>query len=478
MYRQLLVTLALSFIFFPLRGNAASRSQPNVIFILADDLGYSDISPYGQTQIQTPHLEQLARDGMRFTNAYAGNSVCGPSRAALFLGLHSGHNPIRHNPGVARGWDRTTQGDPPLPEDVPTFAKVLKQVGYATACFGKWGMGVPGQAGSPRRLGFDTFFGYASHVDAHTYWPDHLWKNDEKVPLDGKTYSHDLFTQQALTYIRTQRDRPFLLYLAYTLPHVELKPPSLVPYENQAWPDSEKAFAAMVTRLDADVGKIGALLKELQLDEHTLVIFASDNGPCTAGGHHASTFGSTPFRAEKGAPYEGGIRVPFIARWPTQIVPGTQSDLPISFYDVLATFTHLTGQTPPAGTDGISFLPTLLGRNSEQKHHEYLYWELAVQKGWQAIRMGDWKAVRLNVSQRGQPKLELYNLKDDPKEQRDVSANHADVVARMERIAREARTPNRMFPLTYEEFQTAPPFIVTPNAKQKKRSEKASTVAK
>ena len=211
--------------------------------------------------------------------------------------MHAGHNPIRHNPAQARGWDRTTQGDPPLPENVPTFAKVLKQAGYATACFGKWGMGAPGKAGSPRRLGFDTFLGYASHIDAHTYWPDHLWRNDERLPLDGKTYTHDLFTREALSYVRANRDRPFFVFLSYTIPHVALDPPSLASYADKPWPEKEKAFAAMVTRMDADIGKLLALLKELKLDDNTLVLFASDNGPCPAGGHKATTFDSTPFRS-------------------------------------------------------------------------------------------------------------------------------------------------------------------------------------
>ena len=452
----------------------AEPAHPNIVFILSDDLGYADISPYGQKQIQTPHLERLGREGMRFTDAYAGNSVCAPSRAAMFLGLHSGRNPIRHNPGAARGWDRTTQGDPPLPENVPNFATILRQVGYSTARFGKWGMGAPGQAGSPARLGFDTFLGYASHVDAHDYWPDHLWRNDQRVPLDARTYTHDLFTNEALAFVRAQQNRPFFLYLAYTIPHVQLDPPSLAPYENQPWPEKEKAFAAMVTRMDADIGRLMALLKEMKIDEQTLVIFASDNGPCTAGGHKASTFNSTPFRAEKGAPYEGGIRIPFIVRWPGRVSPGSQSDLPISLYDLLPTFAELSGQKAPAVTDGISFVPTLLGRAGEQKRHEYLYWELAMQRGWQAIRVGDWKAVRLEVSQPGQPKTELYNLKTDPQEQRDVAAKNPDLVAKLERMARDARTPNAMFPLTYAESQAAPPSTVTPNANQKKRAAKSA----
>jgi arylsulfatase A len=448
----------------------AQRGQPNVIFILSDDLGYADISPYGQKQIQTPHLERMAHEGMLFTDAYSGSAVCGPSRATLFLGLHTGHNPIRHNPSQARGWDRTTRGDPPLPENVPTFAKVLKQAGYATACFGKWGMGAPGKAGSPQRLGFDTFLGYASHIDAHTYWPDHLWRNDKRIPLDGRTYSHDLFTRETLSYVRTHRDRPFFVFLSYTIPHVTLDPPTLAPYEDKPWPEKEKAFAAMVTRMDADVGKLFALLKELQIDDHTLVLFASDNGPCTAGGHKATTFDSTPFRGEKGSVYEGGIRVPLLARWPGHIAPHSRSALPICFYDCVATFADLTAKPASAPTDGLSFLPTLLGRDAEQKRHEYLYWEYAVQRGFQAIRMGDWKAVWSGVSQPGEPKLELYNLKTDPREQHDVAPEQRTIVAQMERIARTARTPNRMFPLTHAEFQSAPPNIVTPNANQKKRA--------
>ena len=452
---------------------AESPRSPNVIFVLADDLGYADISPYGQRQIQTPNLERIAREGMLFTNAYAGAPVCGPSRATLFLGLHTGHNPIRHNPAAARGWDRTTQGDPPLPDDAPTFAKVLKQAGHATACFGKWGMGSPGKAGSPRRLGFETFLGYASHVDAHTYWPDHLWRDDERVPLDGKTYSHDLFTQAAFDYVHAHRERPFFLFLSYTIPHVALHPPSLEPYADKPWPEPEKAFAAMVTRMDADIGRLLALLRELRIDESTLLFFASDNGPCTAGGHKASTFDSTPFRGEKTTVYEGGIRVPFLARWPGRIRAGARSDLPICFYDVLATFADLTGQRPPAGTDGISFMPTLLGRETEQRRHEYLYWEYATQSGFQAIRMGEWKAVRSGVSRAGEPKLELYNLEADPKEEHDVSDRQPEVVSRILDIARTARTPNRMFPLTAAEFETAPPNIVTPNASQKKRAKAA-----
>lgn len=448
---------------------ADSDRPPNILFILADDLGYSDIEPYGQKDIQTPQLAKLAREGMLFTHAYAGNSLCGPSRSVLLQGLHSGHSSIRHNPAKARGWDRTTQGDPPLPDDAPTFATVLKEAGYATACFGKWGMGLPGQAGSPKRLGFDFFLGYATHVDAHDYRPDHLWKNDQKIPLDGKTYTHDLFTNGALAYIRDHQDDPFLLYLSYTIPHGPYDPPSVTPYENQPWHELNKAYAAMVTRLDSDIGKLVSLLDQLKIAEDTVVLFASDNGPSPLGEHRIESFHSTPFRGGKGTPYEGGLRVPLIVKWPNKVAPGTQSDLPVCFYDFLPAFADLAGQDNPPGNDGISFVPTLLGDNKTQTIHDYLYWELGDSNDWQAVRKGDWKAIRWKISIPNETKLELFHLETDPKESTDVSNKHPAVVARMERIFREAHTPNLMFPLTRGEIRDAPPNIVTPNAKQKER---------
>ena len=446
---------------------AAATNRPNIIFILSDDLGYADIGAYGQKDIQTPSLDKMAAEGMLFTDAYAGSPLCAPCRSTLFTGLHTGHTPIRHNPAAARGWNRTVQGDPPLPDDILTFAKVCKQTGYATACIGKYGMGTPGKAGSPDRLGFDYFFGYDSHVAAHNYYPDHLWRNDEQVPLDGKTYSHDLFTQEALQFVREHQEQPFLLYLPYTIPHVKLDPPSLEPYTDKPWPPAEKAYAAMVTRMDRDIGKLMDLLKALNLDNQTVIMFAGDNGPCAAGGHKITTFHSTPFRALKGRPYEGGIRVSFLARWPGHIPAGRKTAQPIAFWDVLPTCADLAGVPVTAPVDGISFLPTLLGRPQEQKEHAYFYWELGAEKGFQEIRLGNWKAEILNVSRPEPPKLELYNLKDDPAEKNDVAAEHLDVVKKMEQVAKAARTSDPMFPLTYEECQKAAPRGVKPLGKAK-----------
>lgn len=453
--------------FSGLASAAAATPRPNIIFILSDDLGYADIGPYGQKDIQTPALDQMAAEGMLFTDAYAGSSLCAPCRSTLFTGLHTGHTPIRHNPIAARGWNRTAQGDPPLPDDILTFAKVCKQAGYATACIGKYGLGMPGKAGSPDRLGFDYFFGYDSHVAAHNYYPDYLWRNNEKVPLDGKTYSHDLFTREALEFVTKHKDHPFLLYLPYTIPHVPLNPPSVEPYADKPWPPPEKAFAAMITRMDRDIGKLAGLLKTLDLDDKTVMMFAGDNGPCIAGGHKATTFHSTPFRSEKGHPYEGGIRVSFLARWPGHIPAGQKTAQPIAFWDVLPTCADLAGVPVAAPVDGISFLPTLLGRPKEQKQHDYLYWELAADKGFQEIRMGDWKAEILEVSRPGRPKLELYNLKNDPAERTDVAVEHPEMVKKIEQIAKEARTSNAMFPLTYEECQKAAPRKATPRVKAK-----------
>jgi len=448
------------------RARAATMGKrPNVVFILADDLGYADVGCYGQKRIRTPNIDKLAAEGMRFTQFYSGNPVCAPSRCALMTGYHSGHGQVRNNKQVGGedAWTLgvTTGGQHPLAEGTFTVGHLLKKAGYTTGAFGKWGLGRVGTTGDPQKQGFDHFFGYICQRQAHTYYPNHLWRDGQVFWIeenkDGaeRVYSHDLIAEEALKFLRTNKDRPFFLYVPFTIPHVSLQVPedSLAPYKGQ-WPDpaydgkrgyvphvSPRAcYAGMVSRMDKDVGRITALLKELGLEENTLVIFASDNGPTNAGGSDADFFGGAgPFHGLKGSVWEGGIRVPFIARWPGRIKPGSESGHVAAFWDLLPTCAELVGAQPPQGIDGISLLPTLLGQ-SDQKKHEYLYWEL---NGQQGVRLGDWKAVRLKPNQ----KIQLFNLKTDIGEKDDLADQHPDIVARMQDILTNGRTESDVFPL-------------------------------
>ena len=441
------------------------RRRPNVVFILADDLGYADVGCYGQKKIRTPNIDRLAAEGMRFTQFYSGNPVCAPSRCALMTGYHSGHGQVRNNMQVG-GQDAwtlgvTTGGQWPLAAGTFTVGHLFKKAGYTTGAFGKWGLGRVGTTGDPQTQGFDHFFGYICQRQAHTYYPNHLWRDGQVFWIeenkDGaeRVYSHDLIAEEALKFLRTNKDRPFFLYVPFTIPHVSLQVPedSLAPYKGQ-WPDpaydgkrgyvphaSPRAcYAGMVSRMDKDVGRITALLKELGLEENTLVIFSSDNGPTNAGGSDASFFGGAgPFHGLKGSVWEGGVHVPFIARWTGRIKPGSESDHVAAFWDFLPTCAELLGEKPPQGIDGISLLPTLLGQ-SGQKKHEYLYWEL---NGQQGVRLGDWKAVRLRPNQ----KIQLFDLKTDIGEKDDIADQHPDVVARMQDIRTNGRTESDVFPL-------------------------------
>src|SRR5688572_7541707 len=431
----------------------AEGRKPNVIFIMADDLGYGHLGCYGQKHIRTPHIDRLAAEGMRFTQCYAGSAVCAPSRSVLMTGLHAGHTPIRANGG----------GQALLPEDV-TVAEVLKKAGYATGMFGKWGLGDWGTTGVPSKQGFDEYFGYLHQVHAHRYYVEYLWKNDERYPLpgnaDGKQgqYTHDVIMEEALDFVRRHRERPFFLHLTPTIPHVELIVPEVSrkeylgkfeetpfdePREGYADPTHPKAtLAGMISHMDRSIGWLMELLKELKLDEDTLVFFTSDNGAQGGYGSHPEFFNATGgLRGVKTQLYEGGIRVPMIARWPGKIAPGSASAHVWAHHDVMATLAEVAGLEPPNGTDGISVLPTLTGRDAQQKH-EYLYWEL--QNGprapfQQAVRLGDWKGYRKRA---GAP-LELYDLKTDPAESKDVVREHPQVAQRLERILKEARTEPR-----------------------------------
>ena len=417
------------------------RRKPNIVFILADDLGYGDLGCYGQKMIRTRVLDKMAHEGIRFTDCYAGGTVCAPSRCSLMTGQHTGHCLIRGN-------DRT----PLRPEDV-AVAELLKQSGYRTGIIGKWGLGEPGTTGIPNRKGFDYWFGYLNQTHAHNYYPDYLWRNEEKVDIPPGTYSHDLFTQEALDFVKREQDNPFFLYLAYTIPHVNneefrakrqgMQVPSGYPYTKEAWPETERNKAAMITRMDRDIGKLLRLLQDLGLDDDTVVFFTSDNGPHQEGGVKPDFFDSNgPLRGIKRDLYEGGIRVPMIVRWPGKIKPGQESDQVWAFWDFLPTACEIAGAKPPSGIDGISMLAELTG--CHQRDHEYLYWEFHERGFAQAVRLGKWKAVR---NDKAKP-IELYDLETDLGETKDIAAQHPDVVARVEQVLKSARTHSDYWPKT------------------------------
>lgn len=446
---------------------------PNIVYILADDLGYGDLSCYGQQKFSTPNIDRLAAEGMLFTQHYTGCTVSAPSRSSLMTGLHTGHTPVRGN----RGWE--PEGNWPLPANTYTLGKMLKTRGYVTGAFGKWGLGYIESEGDPNLQGFDEFFGYNCQSLAHNYYPDHLWHNHEKVNLTGNdnyktgTYSADLIHKAAIDFLETNRNKPFFLFYPSTIPHAELSAKEeymnryrgkfnpeksfngvdsgsayrLGPYGSQ--PESHAAFAAMVTELDDYVGGLLAKLKELGLAENTIIIFASDNGPHLEGGADPEYFNSNgPLKGFKRDVYEGGIRTPMIVRWPGKVKKGSQSDHVSAFWDILPTFEEITGSEISTEIDGISFLPALLGKN--QKQHEYLYWEFHEQGGKVAVRMGNWKAVRLNFDKIPKGDTELYDLSMDIGETINLAKSYPEIVAKMEAIMVQAHTPSKVFPFADE----------------------------
>jgi arylsulfatase A-like enzyme len=433
--------------------SAQTRAKkPNIVFILADDLGYGDIGSYGQKQIATPNLDRIAAEGMRFTQAYAGSTVCAPSRCCLMTGKHTGHAWVRGNKGPELAL---------RPRDL-TVAEVLKRSGYRMGLFGKWSLGGIGTTGYPTKKGFDEWFGFFSQTQAHNYYPELLLDGSTEHLLRGNMacqkgeYTHDLFTEHALKFLDKGKSEPFFLYLPYTIPHANnemgratgngMEVPTDAPYSNKSWPQQEKDFAAMITRMDNDIGKIMVQLKASGVDENTIVIFSSDNGPHEEGGHKSDFFDSNgPLRGIKRDLYEGGIRVPALARWPGKIQAGQVSDQIWAFWDFLPTAAELAGLPPPTGIDGISMAPALLGK--PQKSHEYLYWEFHERGFHRAVRMGDWKGVRLGTKL----PLELYNLKEDIGEENNVAAKYPKVVAEVERIMKEARTDSAEFPIRERE---------------------------
>jgi arylsulfatase A len=428
---------------------ASAATKPNVIFILADDLGYGDLGCFGQTKIKTPNVDRLAAEGMRFTQAYAGSTVCAPSRCTLLTGKHTGHSAIRGN------GELDPEGQRPMPADTFTVGHLMKRTGYSTGIIGKWGLGFPGSVSTPDKMGFDYFFGYNCQRKAHEYYPDYLWRNTEKVMLDGKKYSHDLMAEEALEFVRRNKNQPFFLYLAFTIPHGKYQVPDQGQYANEAWPEQQKILAAMITRLDKDVGRLMALLKELNLDDNTLVFFASDNG----AGHQPKFFQSSgPLRGMKRDMYEGGLRSPSIARWPGKIKSGVVSEQVWAFWDLMPTLAELTEQKSPPKMDGVSIVPALLEGKTVQ--HPPLYFEFHERGFTVAARDGDWKAVRLGTKQ----PIELYDLKSDAAEQHDVAAKHPDVVKSFDEFLKSARTESSMWPIR-EMFRKGRKLL-----KRKKRS--------
>ncbi|TRX59170.1 arylsulfatase [Fulvivirga sp. M361] len=447
-----------------------STVPPNIIYIIADDLGYGDLGCYGQQKIQTPNIDKLAQEGMLFTQHYSGSTVCAPSRSVVMTGQHTGHTPIRGNREIK------PEGQYPLPDSAITVAEMLKGSGYATGAFGKWGLGYPASEGDPVNQGFDTFYGYNCQRLGHHYYPRHLWHNRDSVVLHENSdrnkgqYAPALIHEQALQFIEKNHDTPFFLYRPTIIPHAELAAPEEYmdksrggfgaeepyvgydegpeyrsgPYESQQEPHT--AFAAMVDLMDQQVGQIMHKLEELGIADRTIIIFTSDNGPHREGGADPDFFDSNgPLRGYKRDLYEGGIRVPMIVRWPGQVKAGSRTDHISAFWDVFPTLAGITSQPTPDYIDGISFLPTLLGQEGEQSEHEYLYWEFHEKGGRVAARADNWKAVKYDILRNPGAPVELYDLSKDPGEQNDLSAFHPERVTAMEEIFSAARVASPVF---------------------------------
>ena len=448
------------------------NKRPNIILILADDLGYADLGCYGQQKTETPNIDKLAKNGLQFMQFYAGTTVCAPSRASLLTGLHTGHTAVRGNAGYQ------PEGQTPLPDSVITIATVLKENGYETAAFGKWGLGYITTPGDPNKKGFDTFFGYNCQSLAHNYYPDHLWNNHERIDLpenagSNAVYSADYIHEHAMQFLNKQHGKPFFLYLPYTLPHGDVIAPqdSIYNYyvkkfgeaarqpgppkndgeQHRFEPYPHAAFATMVARLDKYTAEILQSLREKGLEENTLVIFTSDNGPHRENGGDPEFFTNHGvLRGIKRDLYEGGIRVPFIAYWKGVIVPGISQE-PAAQYDLYPLFQQLAGIAVNKKIDGISILP-LLRHAKMQRRHEYLYWEFHENNGRQALRWKNWKAVKLNVNKDATPQVELYDLSTDPSETNNVSAQYPATAKKMAVMIGQAHQPNKQWPLLPGEF--------------------------
>jgi len=465
------VLLSMGLYFFYLNSQA---DKYNVIYILADDLGYGDLSCYGQVRFKTPNIDKLAEHGIKFINHYAGSTVCAPSRSALVTGMHTGHTYIRGNRSTLPKHQIS------LPKEAITIPKLLGNIGYTNGAFGKWGLGNSGSEGDPNLQGFDEFFGYTSHRNAHHYYPYHLWHNGKKIILKGNagkregTYSQDTIHKEAMKFLDKNKDDPFFMYYCTILPHAELfAPPRYMEAHKGKYPPEKSyngtdrgpkfrkgafgsqeechaAFAAMINLLDDQVGEIVDKVNELGIADKTLIMFASDNGPHKAGGGDPEYFnGSGGLRGIKRDLFEGGIRAPFIAKLPGKVEPGV-SDHICANWDLMPTLCDLVGINPPKNIDGISFLPTLFG--GDQKEHDHLYWEFHEQKGKQAVRMGKWKGVKLNMNNRPNKNIKLFDLSVDPAEQNNIADNHPDIVKEIKNIMKVEHRESAEFQFPFEEL--------------------------
>ncbi len=456
---------------------AAKAAPPNIIYILADDLGWGDLSCLGQEHFETPNIDALKAKGMFFTDHYSGSTVCAPSRSALMTGQHTGHTFVRGNKEVM------PEGQHPIPDEVVLLPEMLKEAGYVSGAFGKWGLGYPGSEGDPMKQGFDVFYGYNCQRLGHHYYPYHLWDNDKMVVLDGNAgtakgqYGPALIHEKTLQFIEDHKDGPFFAYVASIIPHAELAAPEAYMkkfsgkfkepkpfqgldegpelrqgrYQSQAQPRA--AFAAMITLLDDQVGEIVALTEKLGIADNTLIIFTSDNGAHQEGGADPQFFDSNgPYRGHKRDLFDGGVHVPMMAYWPGTVAAGSESDHLSAFWDMVPTFNELAGVPVPENTDGISMVSTLLGRG-EQPEHKYLYWEFHERGGRIAVRMGKWKGVRYDVLKDPNAPMKLFNLDVDPGEQTNVAAEHPEVVEQIMGFMKKARTDSEIFTFGQTQFK-------------------------
>ena len=450
---SLLCVMIVSVVFVP---TTASAAKPNIVYILLDDAGYGDLSCYGQQKFQTPNIDKLAAEGMRFTQHYSGSTVCAPTRCSLMTGKHTGHTYVRGNREVK------PEGQAAMPADIVTIPRLLKQAEYKSGAFGKWGLGAPSSPSDPAEH-FDLFYGYNCQREAHTYYPGHLWKNKQKIEMDGETYSQGPIMDEALQFVRDNKDNSFFLFLPVTIPHAAMHAPEkwvepfrrkfpqfknkIGKYRGPQVKNPIAAFAGMMTLVDHNVGQLMSLLKELNLDENTLVMLSSDNGPHKEGGHDPIFFNSNgPLRGHKRDLYDGGVRAPLIARWPGKIAAGAVSHLVSAHWDMLPTFCELAEVAIPSDTDGISMVAELTGKPDEQKKHDYLYWEFYERGGKRAVRFDKWKAVQTNLESADQATgIELYDLTTDIGEENDVANMYPKQIEKARSYFKDAHVPSEFW---------------------------------